>query len=120
MESVRRSGCGLQAELAHFASTVLMNLTVSSLGDPHRDSCATLGKANPPSRDSASPKIEVAGTRFTAFCGWFVFHRYCGRASSSPDGNGGTCFCASRFAAATRKGNTKEARKRVPPAANVP
>jgi hypothetical protein len=37
-----RSGWGLQAELAHFASTAMMNFTVSSSGDPQRDSCAVL------------------------------------------------------------------------------
>src|SRR5213594_1765798 len=76
-----RSGCGLQAELA---STAFMNLTVSSSGDPHRDSCALLGKGNPPMRDSASAKIGMFDTNFTAlFSCWFVFHWYCGQASTS-------------------------------------
>src|SRR4029434_9742538 len=74
-----RSGCGLQAELAHFASTAMMNLTVSSSGDPHRDSCATLGEVNPPRRDSASTKTGMIDANFMALvCCWLVFHRYRG------------------------------------------
>src|ERR1700756_2535107 len=65
-----------------------MNLTVSSSGDPHRDSCATLGKGNPPRRDSASPKIGMFDTNFTAlFSCWFVFHRYCGQTLTSSNEN---------------------------------
>jgi hypothetical protein len=38
--------------LAHFASAAIMNFTVSSPGDPHRDSCAKLDETNPPRKNT--------------------------------------------------------------------
>src|SRR5205809_7276988 len=61
-----RSGCGLQAELAHFASAAMMNFTVSSPGDPHRDSCPTLGEANPPRNNSARRDAGMIDANFIA------------------------------------------------------
>src|SRR5690349_1138444 len=59
-----RSGCGLQAELAHFVSAAIMDFTVSSSGDPQRDSCAKMGEANPPrnsERDAAMIDMNFIG-----------------------------------------------------------
>src|SRR5438477_10077612 len=76
-----RSGWGLQAELAHFASTAMMNFTVSSSGDPQRDSCAMFVEVNPRRRKSASTKIGMIDANFMAlvFC-WVVFHLIQGQA----------------------------------------
>src|SRR5262249_27065948 len=56
-----------------------MSLTVSSSGDPHRDSCATLGEVNPPTRHSASPKTGMINANFMALAFLLVsFHPYRG------------------------------------------
>src|SRR6476469_7578476 len=77
-----RSGCALQAELAHFASAAFMNLTVSSSGDPHRDSCATLGEMNPTRSNRASPKTDRIEANFMAL---FYFSSIAGQALNSPN-----------------------------------
>src|SRR5215212_748957 len=65
-----RSGCGLQAELAHFASAAVMNLTVSSSGDPQRDSWATVDEANPLRRNKTSPRAGMIDDDFMVSISW--------------------------------------------------
>ena len=45
----------------------MMNFTVSSPGDPHRDSCAKLGEANPPRNNSASRDAGMIDSEFHCF-----------------------------------------------------
>src|ERR1041384_7236365 len=60
------SGCGLQAEPAHFVSAAIMNLTVSSSGDPHRDSCAIIDDVNPSRKNRVRPKAGIINLNFMA------------------------------------------------------
>lgn len=54
-----RSGWGLQLELAHFASTAIMNLTMGSSGDPHLLSWAMLGIVRQPRNEIIAMKSVV-------------------------------------------------------------
>src|SRR5205823_2502157 len=55
----------------------MMNFTVSSAGDPHRDSCAKLGEANPPRNNSASQDAGIIDANFIALGSLpYVFHRH--------------------------------------------
>jgi hypothetical protein len=44
----------------------MMNFTVSSLGDPHRDSCPKPGEANPPTNKTTSGHAGMIDTSFIA------------------------------------------------------
>jgi hypothetical protein len=55
----------------------MMNFTVSSPGDPHRDSCPTLGEANPPRNNTTSRHAGMIDANFIALGLFsFVFHRH--------------------------------------------
>jgi hypothetical protein len=61
-----------------------MNFTVSSPGDPHRDSCAKLGEANPPRNKSARRNAGIIDADLIALgCFRLYFTGIAGQAFSS-------------------------------------
>ena len=63
--SVPTTSLTLCHALAHARpSTRGMNFTVSSPGDPHRDSCPTLGETNPPRNNSAGRDAGMIEANF--------------------------------------------------------